>query len=392
MDLSYILNILGEERENYYHAVAPPIIQTSNFAFDDVAALRESLKDEFVNPLYSRGLNPTLDILRKKLAALDGAEDALVVGSGVAATFIAVLANVKQGDHVICVEKPYSWTNKLFNDLLPRFGVTCTFIDGTKIENFENALKPNTKIIYLESPNTFTFELQDLEAVSKLAKSKNILTIIDNTYCSPLNQKPIEWGIDITIQTATKYIGGHSDVLGGVICGSSEMIKKIFKSDFLNIGATLSPFNAWLMLRSLRTLDLRVDRSSESASKLVAHLELHPKIEKMYFPFSKTFPQNELAKKQMKRNGGMFTVALKVNSIDEIEKFCNSLKRFLMAVSWGGHESLVFPVCASIPKETFDPAIIHHRLVRFYIGLEDAEILKEDIEQALEVGVNSLLL
>ena len=183
MDLSHIFNELGEDRESYFGAVAPPIIQTSNFAFKNVAQLREAMRDEFAVDLYSRGNNPTVSILRKKIAALDHAEDALVLSSGVAAVFLAVFANVKQGDHIVSVAKPYSWTDKLFNVLLPRFGVTATMIDGTNIENFERAIQPNTKIIFLESPNSFTFELQDLEAVARLAKSKQLLTIIDNSYC-----------------------------------------------------------------------------------------------------------------------------------------------------------------------------------------------------------------
>ncbi|MFI5219378.1 MAG: aminotransferase class I/II-fold pyridoxal phosphate-dependent enzyme [Bacteroidia bacterium] len=384
MDLSYIINQLGEEREHYFNAVSPPIIQTSNFAFNNADDLRSALSDEFANTLYTRGNNPTIDMLRKKLAALDGSEDALVFSSGVAAIFVAVVANVQMGDHIISIAKPYSWTHKLFNDFLPRFGITCTMIDGTRVENFEKAIQSNTKIIFLESPNTMTFELQDLEAVSKLAKQKNILTIIDNSYCSPLYQQPCKMGIDISVQTATKYLGGHSDTVAGVISGTKEMIKKIFVADFLNIGAVISPFSAWLLLRSLRTFELRVEKSSASAQKVVSHFENHPKVAKMYYPFSKSFPQNDLAKKQMKKPGGMFTVALKTNSVEQIENFCHSLKRFLMAVSWGGHESLVFPACAAIKKEEYDSKNTEHNLVRFYIGLEDPDVLIEDIENALK--------
>jgi len=382
-DLSYIINQLGEERGNYYNAVAPPIIQTSNFTSGTVEALRESLSDEYESYLYTRGNNPTLEILQKKLAALDGAEDALVFASGVAAVAIPVIANLKAGNHIVSVAKPYSWTNKLFNTLLPRFNVTCTMIDGTLIENFEKAIRPETKIIFLESPNTFTYELQDLKAVAELAKKKNIITIIDNSYCSPLLQKPIGMGIDLCMQTATKYIGGHSDAVGGVVSGSREMIKKIFAADFLNIGACMSPFNAFLFIRGLRTIELRVERSCSSAALLVTHFENHKKVLKMYYPFSKSFPQHELAVEQMKRGGGLFTVALAVQNVEQIEIFCSSLKRFLMAVSWGGHESLVFPVCATMPKESFDAANMDHKLVRFYIGLEDPKVLIDDIEQAL---------
>ncbi|CAN5471679.1 bifunctional L-alanine/L-glutamate racemase [soil metagenome] len=384
MDLPYILNQLGEDRSDYYNAVAPPIIQTSNFAFDTVASLRDALSDESKVFLYSRGNNPTIDILQQKLAALDGAEDALVFASGVAAVTIPIVANVKSGDHIICVAKPYSWTNKLFTNLLPRFGVTCTMVDGKAIENFEKAIQPNTKLIFLESPNTFTYELQDLKAVASLAKSKNILTMIDNSYCTPLSQKPIEMGIDLSMQTMTKYIGGHSDAVGGVVSGSKEMINKIFAADYLNIGAAVSPFNAFLFLRGLRTIELRVERSCASATTLVEYFEKQAKVLKMYYPFSKSFPQRELALKQMKLGGGMFTMALDVQHALQIETFCNSLKRFLMAVSWGGHESLAFPVCATIPKENFDPSNIEHKLVRFYIGLEDPNVLIEDIENAMK--------
>src|ERR1700744_5544243 len=167
MELSYILNELGEDRENYFNAVSPPIIQTSNFTFKTVADFRQALSEEFDAALYSRGNNPTLNILRQKLAALDGAEDALVFSSGIAAVSVPILALLKQGDHIISVENPYSWTIKLFNNMLPKFGITCTYVDGSDPENFKNAIRPETKLIYLESPNTFTYGLQDLRAVAQ---------------------------------------------------------------------------------------------------------------------------------------------------------------------------------------------------------------------------------
>src|SRR5687768_13322705 len=167
MDLSFIINQLGEDRELYFNAIAPPIVQSSNFAFDTVADMRALLQDEYKGFLYSRGNNPTVDILRKKLAALDGAEDALVFGSGAAAIFVAVLSQVQQGDHVVCVQDPYNWARQILGSILPRFGVQTTFVDGTRTENFEKAIQPNTRLIYLESPNSFTFELQDIAAITK---------------------------------------------------------------------------------------------------------------------------------------------------------------------------------------------------------------------------------
>jgi len=384
MDLSYILNELGEEREEYFNAVAPPIIQSSNFTFKNVADFRAALSDEYYANLYSRGNNPTVDILRKKLAALDGAEDALVFGSGIASISIPILSLLNQGDHVVSVAKPYSWTIKLFERLLPKFGITTTFVDGTNVENFEKAIQPNTKLIYLESPNTFTYELQDIPAVASLAKSKGIVTMIDNSYCSPLNQQPYTMGIDLVAQSATKFIGGHSDVVAGVVTGSKVMIKKIFDAEFLNIGGNISPMNAWLLIRGLRTLHLRIQRVCESTRKVVVFLESHPKIEKVIFPFHPGFPQYELAKKQMKDAGGLFSIVLKVNTLEEVERFCNSLTHILMAVSWGGHESLAIPAAVGIVPNAFDPSNTHHRLVRLYIGLEDPDYLIADLKQALE--------
>ncbi len=242
--VSYIINELGEERGNYFNAISPPIIQTSNFAFKKLDDLARALEDEMSDYLYSRGLNPTVEILRKKLAALDGAGDCLVFNSGASAIFASVLANVKSGDHIVSVKEPYTWAQRMFDIILPRFNVTTTYIDATKIENWKVATQSNTVLYYLESPNSWDFALQDLKAVASLAKSKDIKTIIDNSYCTPLFQRPIEMGIDLSLQTATKYIGGHSDVLGGVLSGSHEMIKKIFESEYLNIGSGIQPFNA----------------------------------------------------------------------------------------------------------------------------------------------------
>jgi len=226
MNFSNIINELGEERENYFNAISPPIIQTSNFAFKKVDDLAGALDDEMSEYLYSRGLNPTVEILRKKMAALDGAEDCLVFNSGASAIFASILANVKSGDHVVSVRSPYTWAQRMFDVVLPRFKVTTTYIDGTKIENWEQATRPNTSLYYLESPNSWDFALQDIRAVASLARSKNIITIIDNSYCTPLYQNPINMGVDLCLQTATKYIGGHSDVLGGVLSGTRGMIKK----------------------------------------------------------------------------------------------------------------------------------------------------------------------
>ncbi len=382
MDISYIINELAEDRENYFNAVSPPIVQTSNFVFNTVDEMRKAFTDEYSTYLYSRGLNPTVDILRKKLAALDAAEDCLVFNTGAAAIFAAVLANVKAGDHIVSVQKPYTWAQKIFNHILPRFGITTSYIDGRYIENFERAILPNTSLIYLETPNSWDYALQDLQAVAELAKAEGIVTVCDNSYCTPLYQKPVDLGIDLSLQSATKYIGGHSDTLAGVLSGSRQMIEKIFNSEYMSVGSGIQPFNAWLLIRGLRTLPVRLAHITKTTHKVVQFLKQHPAVEEVIFPFDESFPQYILAKKQMKGACGLFSFIVKAETILQIEKFCESLKHILMAVSWGGHESLIIPKCSGIKREHFNAANREHRMLRLYVGLEDADYLIKDLEQA----------
>ncbi|HSI90042.1 MAG TPA: PLP-dependent aspartate aminotransferase family protein [Adhaeribacter sp.] len=383
MDLSYILNELGEDRELYFNAVAPPIIQTSNFSCKTVNDLRNALVNEHEVDFYTRGNNPTTDLLEKKMAALEGAEHALAFGSGIAAVSAAVLSQVAAGDHIVCVAKPYSWTNTLMKKFLPRFGVEITFVDGREAANYEKAIKPNTKVFYLESPNSFTFELQDIAAVTAIAKARNIVTIIDNSYATPLFQQPIKLGVDIVVHAATKYIGGHSDTMGGVICSTKAIIDQIFHAEFMTLGGIISPFNSWLLLRGLRTLPVRMERIAATTRTVVNYLVQHPQVQKVFFPFLETDPQHELAKRQMRNNSGQFTIQLKSENLTEIDRFCDNLQHFLMAASWGGHESLIYPTAASYNTGHYK-SDLPPNLIRFYIGLEDPEYLIKDLEQAFE--------
>jgi cystathionine beta-lyase/cystathionine gamma-synthase len=382
MELSFILNELAEDRDDYFRAIAPPIVQTSNFAFKTVDDFRKSFENEYSTWLYSRGLNPTVDILRKKLAALDGAEDCLVFNSGAAAIFASIMANVKSGDHIVSVRNPYTWAQRMFEVILPRFGVSHTYVDGTNVDHFKNAILSNTTLIYLESPNSWTFELQDISAIASLAKQHNIITICDNSYCTPLYQKPIEMGIDLVLQSATKYIGGHSDVVAGVLTGTRTMIERIFNSEYMTIGSGIQPFNAWLLIRGLRTLPVRLERITRSTYTIVDYLKQHPKVEKVYFPFDKDFPQLELAKKQMKDACGLLSFVIKAGSVELVEQFCEALQHFFMAVSWGGHESLIIPRCAGMKRDDFDAHNPEHRMIRMYIGLEEADYLTRDLDNA----------
>jgi len=382
MHLSEILNHLGEDRELYFNAVSPPVIQSSNFAFPTLDSFRQAFVNELEHTVYTRGNNPTVAILRKKLAALERAEDCLVFSSGSAAVTTAVLSQVSAGDHVVCVEAPYSWTKTLLTKLLPRFGVSHTFVDGRDVANIERALQPNTKLLYLESPNSMTYELQDLAACAALARSRGIVTCIDNSYCSPIFQRPIELGIDMVVHSGTKYFNGHSDVVVGVLCSSNSIIQKVFDLEYMTLGGILSPHDAALVIRGLRTLDLRVRRSAESALKIAQYLEQHPKVSRVLYPGLPSFPQYELAQRQMDRGGGLLSVYLNMETIEEVEAWFHRLKRFLLAVSWGGHESLVLPTAGfyKIPGRPDSPH--PWNLVRFYIGLEDVDWLIEDLEQA----------
>lgn len=385
MNISEILNHLGEEREHYFNAISPPIIQSSNFAFPNLAQFRASFADELNHNVYTRGNNPTVEILRKKLAALEATEDALVFSSGAGAIAAAVIGNVQAGDHIICQQSPYSWTTALLRKFLARFGVEHTFVDGTSLTNIEAAYRPNTKVLYLESPNTMTFECQDLAACAAWAKSKGVVTMIDNSYSSPLYQQPATFGIDIVLHSGTKYLNGHSDVVVGVLCASKEMVRKLFESELMTLGGILSPHDAALVLRGLRTLPLRLQRSDTSARWIIDKLDDHPKVERIWYPFHHGFSQLELAKKQMGGCGGLFSVQFKTDTPEKMEAFIHRLRRFLMAVSWGGHESLIIPTIGFYGIPGRDNPTIPWTFCRFYIGLEEPEWLWEDLEQAMEV-------
>ncbi|MCB0639095.1 MAG: PLP-dependent transferase [Lewinella sp.] len=387
MDLSHILNHLGEDREQYFGAVSPPVMQTSNFAFPNLDAFRQAFTSEYDHHLYTRGNNPTVAILRQKVAALEGTEDALICSSGSGAVAAAVISQVNAGDHVVCVESPYSWTKILLRDFLPRFGVTTTFVDGSDTDQIEAALRDNTKVLYLESPNSLTFGIQDLRACADLARPRGITTIIDNSYASPLFQRPAELGIDLVVHSGTKYLNGHSDVVVGVICGSRAKLEGIFEREYMTLGPIISPHDASLVIRGLRTLELRMQRSDASARWIAEQLKAHPQVEEVLHPLLPSFSQYELASRQMSGAGGLFSARFRTDSMEKMEAFCNTLVGpdggFTLAVSWGGHESLALPTLTfyHIPGREDSP--LPWTLVRFYIGLEDPQWLWERLERAM---------
>ncbi len=382
--ISYIINDLGEQREKYFNAMSPPVIQSSNFVFPDVDDFRLAIQHELDSHIYTRGNNPTVEILRKKMAALEGTDDALVFSSGSSAIAAAIMSTVSQGDHVICVRHPYSWTSALLNRYLARFGVLHDFVDGSNLDAIEKLVRPTTKLLFLESPNTFTYELQDIPACVSIAKKYGFLTAIDNSCCSPIFQQPAKMGVDMVIHSITKYINGHSDVVAGIVCSNHEIIHKMFVDEYMTLGGILSPHDASLVIRGLRTLSIRMEKIQDTTRKIIQELNEHPKIKRILYPFDPSFPQYELAKKQMTGCGGLFTIDFNVPDMDTLLQIIRKIKRWKIAVSWGGHEALMLPIAAlyNLPGRP-DPHIPWN-YVRFYVGLEEADYLLEDLKQALQ--------
>lgn len=386
MDINDILFRTGENRDQWYQSIAPPVYQTSNFRFPGISAMREIIADEFSHHAYTRGNNPTVEVLRSKLAALEHTEQSLVFSSGAAAIAAALLSVLGSGDHLVCVARPYGWTQKLIARWLTRFGVRHDFADLRDAGTLERYLQPDTKAVYLESPNSITFEMQDLEAISAICRARGITTLIDNSYASPIYCNPADHGIDLVIHSATKYLNGHSDVVAGVVCGSEARIRRIFDQEYMILGAVISPYEAALILRGLRTLPLRMERSDQTARLLAARLEDHPAVRQVIHPGLPSFPQYALAQRQLRGTGGLFSICLDTDDPAVCEAFADKLNRFAMAASWGGYESLVMPMCAfHTPGSQPGPSAYPVNLVRIYAGLEDADWLWEDLEQALSV-------
>ncbi|HWT80730.1 MAG TPA: aminotransferase class I/II-fold pyridoxal phosphate-dependent enzyme [Candidatus Methylomirabilis sp.] len=380
IDYSHILHHLGEDTLPF-NAVSPPIFQTSNFCFDSFESFQAALTAGERHLIYSRGNNPTVNLVEQKIAALEKAPGAKLVSAGVAAICASIMVFVKAGDHVICVKDCYSWTRRLLESYLPRFGVEHTFVEGSDSAEFERAIRPTTRVIFLESPTTFTFKLQDLARVSRIARPRGIKTVIDSTWGTPIFTNPLDFGIDLVVHSVSKYMGGHSDVIAGAVAGSEEDIERIFATEFRQLGTVPDPLMAWLVLRGLRTLQVRMQAIFEKTLEVARHLQVHPAVESVFYPFLESHPQYALVRAQMRGGGGLFSIRLKTRDLAAVKRFTNALRVFKRAVSWGGYESLAFPDAA---RYRSDPPEDRISLVRLYIGLEAKDILWSDLAQALE--------
>ncbi len=379
-EISRIVFELGEEAQPW-NAVSPPVARTSNFSFPSVEAFRNAISREKEVPVYSRGNNPTVRLLEKKLAALQGTEDALCFGSGSAAIAAAITSVVSAGDHVICVRNCYSWTKKLLSEILTRFGVETTFVEGCTLEQFKEARTERTRLVVLESPTSVRMRLQPVGEVAAWSRAEGLLTLMDYSYGSPLSRKPVALGVDVVCHTATKYIGGHSDILGGVVCGPASFVARLFQHEYMTFGAVLSPDSASLFLRSLRTLAMRLRTQSETVARVVAFLEKHEAVDEVVWPFHTSHPDYRLSAEQFAMEMPLFSIVLRTRDRGRITAFLDGLRAFRMAVSWGGFESLALPCVA------FDNTDWPVNMVRLYVGFEDADYLCNDLDQALRLCV-----
>lgn len=388
IDKSYQTKLI-HYKEGRNGSVVPPIYQSSLFTFENWDSIDKAFDDPFNNSIYTRGNNPSVSLVEEKIAILCGGERAKLFSSGMGAISSAILHFVKNGEHIISIKNVYGPANNFMNVYLKeKCNIETTFIDGKDIKDFENSIKDNTKLIYLESPSSAVFSLQDIKKVVALAKKNNIKTIIDNTWATPIFQRPLEMGIDLEIHSCSKYIGGHSDVVAGVVVGKEIDIRSIFDREHAFLGAKLSPFEAWLILRSLRTLKIRMLQHQENAIAVANFLDKHPKIKKVLYPGIESFEQYQLAKEQMSGFSGLMGFIIDSNNIDEIKNFFNSLKYFRIGVSWGGHESLIYAPAISylkeMPKEQFDNMGISLGVMRISVGLEEVNDLIDDLKQALK--------
>ena len=334
---------------------------------------------------YSRTGNPTRTALESALAAIENGKFGLAFASGLAAT-TTVLSLLKSGDHIIAGDDLYGGTYRLLEKVVQNWGIATTYVDVDEIEGFEPAIQSNTKLIWIETPTNPLLKIVDIERIAKVAKKNNLILVVDNTFASPYFQRPLELGADVVVHSTTKYLGGHSDIIGGAAIASNDQLYQQLKFYQNAIGAVPSPFDSWLVLRGIKTLAVRMREHQKNALYLAEFLEKHPKVERIYYPGLPTHAQHDLAKTQMSGFGGMMSLELK-GGFGEVERFASRLKLFLLAESLGGVESLLcYPAKmthGALPEEERLKRGIKDNLVRLSVGIENAEDLKKDLENAL---------
>jgi cystathionine gamma-lyase len=372
---------VGEDpRDTPYRDVVAPIHLSTTFAKSRVSDVEQGY-------VYSRTGNPTRDRLEKKLAALEDARYALAFSSGMAAEATVLLALLREGDHVVAFDDLYAGTRRLFEKVMRRFGIRFTYVDARDPKNVERAIEARTKMVWLESPTNPLMKLADIKAISEIAHSHGALVVVNNTFATPYFQKPLRLGADIVVHSVTKYIAGHSDVVGGaVMVNDGELYSKL-KFHQNAVGAVLSPFDSWLVMRGIETLAVRMERHEKNAMAIARYLENHPMVERVYYPGLPSHPQHELARRQMSGYGGMLSFEIR-GGLEAAIRFVENLRIFTLAESLGGVESLIeIPALmthASIPREERERLGISDSLIRVSVGIEDLEDLIEDLERGFQ--------
>ncbi len=364
-----------------------PLFLTSSFVYNSAEDMAAAFTDDSLNVnIYSRFSNPTVDEFINKMAVLEGAEDGIATGTGMAAVFSTFMTFLSKGDHILSASSVFGSTHTILTKYLPKWGFEYSYFDMNEPQTIEAFIKPNTKLLYVETPSNPGLDIIDLEYVSAICKKHQILFVVDNCFATPAVQQPVKFGADLVLHSATKFIDGQGRVLGGVVVGKKELIHELYLF-VRNTGPSLSPFNAWVLTKSLETLFIRMDKHADNALKLAKKLENNPKLNSVKYPFLNTHPQYEIAKKQMSNGGGIVTFELK-GGIESGRKFLNALEMLSMTNNLGDSRSIAsHPASTTHSKLTVDEkkAVgITDGLVRISVGLEHIDDIIADIEQALE--------
>jgi len=376
----------GEDRLRYADSITTPIVQTSTYAFKDskeVEAYTKGGKERFE---YGRYGNPTELVAQHRLAALEGAEDCVLFTSGMSAITTTILSLVRSGDHLVITDDAYKKTLEFCSQYLQRFGVSATIVPFGDYDALDRAVHKNTRFIFSESPTNPYLNIFDLVRLKKIARRHGVLTVIDSTFATPMNQRPLEWGVDLVIHSCTKYMGGHNDLLAGIVLGRSELIESI-RNLHKAFGGVIDPHCCYLLLRGLKTFALRVERQNESAMKVARFLEGHPRVTRVYYPGLESHPYHRIAREQMTGYGGVVTFDVR-GGLAEAKRFLDALKLCFIAPSLGGVETLItHPATVTYYRETRQQRYalgITDTLIRLALGVEDADDLIADLDQALK--------
>jgi len=378
------IRLQSERSQQKEHSV--PLYLTSSFVFDDAEQMRAAFTDEIDANIYSRYSNPNVDELLQKISVLEGGEAAWATATGMAAVFTTFAALLKSGDHIVSSRSVFGSTHQLFTNILPKWGITSSYVDSDAYALYEQAITENTKMVYIETPSNPGLDLIDLERIAAICKSKSVLLVVDNCFATPVIQQPIKFGADICIHSATKYMDGQGRVLGGLIVSTQAIIDQI-QAFARHSGPAMSPFNAWILSKSLETLHLRMEKHSSQAFEIAKRLEKHPAVEWTRYPFLDSHPQVGIAKKQMRWGGGIVSFQVK-GGLEAGRKFLDALQLFSLTPNLGDSRSIATHPASTThsklkPEERLEVGITDG-LVRLSIGLEHLEDIWEDISQALE--------